>query len=101
MRRMISIVDLATGSVSQRPSDTPTLDLPEDFDRETRVAALDTHSHAHYAGTNGASTSRAVHARPLSWRVHGETCLVATGSRAATASQRSNYKLCAIEPERS
>lgn len=100
MRRMIPIVDLTTGRVSARPSDTPTFDLPGDFDRQTSGAALDAHSRAHYASTVGASVSVAVLSRPLSWRVRGEQCLVAVGSRAATASRPSNYKLCAVDPDR-
>ena len=100
MTRMIAIVDLATGRVSQRPSDTPTFDLPEDFDRETRVAEVDTKSHAHYASTGGRKATRAVHARPLSWRVYGEECLVASSSRAATPQDPRNYKLCAVEAVR-
>lgn len=98
--RTIAIVDLATGRVSQRPSDTPTFDLPSDFDRQTAVAALDSRSQAHYSSTAGVSVSRAVHARPLSWRVGGEQCLVAVGTRSATPSRPSSYKLCAVQPPR-
>ena len=99
MKRMISIVDVNTGRISERPSDTPTFDLPADFDRQTAVAALDAHSLAHYASPGG-PVSRAVHSRPLSWRVRGEQCLVATGARHATATHPSNYRLCAVEWKR-
>lgn len=95
MKRMISIVDLTTGQISERPSDTRTLDLPADFDRTSGTAALDGSSHAHYSSLNGKSVSCAVHPRPLSWRVRGEECLVA---RAAQAASPSDYTLCAIEP---
>lgn len=98
MRRMISIVDLATGRVSERASDTPTFDLPADFDRRTSVAAIDVQSHAHYSSTGGSPVTRSVLARPLSWRVHGEECLVAVGSKPATLAHPSNFKLCAIAP---
>lgn len=100
MKRMIAIVDLATGSVSERPSDTSTFDLPGDFDPQTTVAVLDTRSHAHYSSVSGTKVSHAVHTRPLSWRVRGEACLVATGTRTATPARPSSYKLCAVEPTR-
>jgi hypothetical protein len=97
MRRMISIVDLTTGQVSERPSDTPTFDLPADFDRLTAVAAIDARSHARYSARDGKSVSRAVHPRPLSWRVRGEECLVADKAGTATVSEPVSYTLCAVE----
>lgn len=100
MKRMIPIVDLTTGRVSERPSDTPTIDLPSDFDRQTARVALDASAQAHYASTHGTSVHVAVQFRPLSWRVRGEHCLVAVGSRAATPSRPSSYKLCAVDPNR-
>lgn len=96
MRRMISIVDLSTGRLTEREGDTPTFDLPLDFDRQTAGAALDSKAQAHYSATGGTSVIRALNARPLSWRAKGEQCLVASGTRAATPAQPSNYKLCAI-----
>jgi hypothetical protein len=100
MPRMIAIVNLATGSVSQRPSDTPTFDLPGDFDRQTSTASLDSRSQAHYSSIGGKSVSCAVHPRPLSWRVHGEECLVAIGTRAGTPAHPTKYKLYAVDPAR-
>ena len=93
MRRIITIVDLKTGAVSARASDTRTLDLPVDFDLESAVAALDSHSHVLYRSTRGKDVSCLVHPRPLSWRVRGEECLVAGDGTAAAA-----YSLCAVEP---
>ena len=100
MRRMIVIVDLATGRVSERASDTSTIDLPGDFDRQTAVASLDLRSQAHYFSTGGKNVTGAVHPRPLSWRVQGEECLIAIGNGAATAEHPKSYKLCAVEPVR-
>ena len=45
MRRTIATLDLASGSVSDRASNTPTLDVPGDFDRTTTSAQLDLASH--------------------------------------------------------
>ena len=97
MRRMISIVDLTTGQISVRPSDTPTFDLPGDFDRVSAVAALDSRSQARYSATGGKNVVRSVHSRPLSWRVRGEECLVADDGEMPTVSEPSHYTLCAIE----
>jgi hypothetical protein len=94
---MIPVVVVATGHVSERPSDTPTFDLPVDFDRHTAVASLDSLSHAHYFSLDGISVSRSVHQRPLSWRARGEECLVASGTRPATPEHPSSFKLCAVE----
>ena len=95
MKRMISIVDLKTGEVSVRSSDTSTLDVPVDLDRDRGVASL-LKSHAHYFSTNGKSVATASFARPLSWRVHGEECLVANLSEAMT--ERCSFTLSAVEP---
>lgn len=95
MRRMISIVDLKTGVVSVRPSDTSTLDIPVDFDRDRGVASL-LNSYAHYFSTTGKSVTQATFPRPLSWRVHGEECLVANLSKAMT--ERCSFTLSAVEP---
>src|SRR5262249_52312818 len=69
MKRMIAVVDLRTGAVNSRPSDTRTLDLPLDFDPETAVATLDERLHALYRSSFGKDVSCVVHPRPLSWRV--------------------------------
>jgi hypothetical protein len=90
---MITLVDLKTGAVTTRSSDTRTLDVPGDLDPETAVADLDTRSHALYRAVTGKEVSRAVHPRPLSWRVEGEECLVAEEGTGAV-----HYTLCAIEP---
>ena len=99
MRGMIAIVDRITGRVSEKSCDTPTFDLPPDFDRQSGRAEVDTHLHAHYASINGRDVSLAIQPRPLSWRVRGEDCLVAIGAHAATLSHPRTFKLCAVKPE--
>jgi len=98
MRRMISIVDLTTGRVWTRRSDTPTLDLPGDFDRQIPVAALDARQRAVYRNLDGKSISRVVHPRPLSWRVRGEECLVADEAGTVGPLGPGTYTLCEVEP---
>jgi hypothetical protein len=95
MKRMIPIVDLKTGEVSVRSSDTSTLDVPFDLDRGRGVASL-LKSYAHYFSTTGESAISATLPRPLSWRVRGEECLVANLSEAMT--ERCSFTLSAVEP---
>jgi len=95
MKRMITLVDLKTGAVVARPSDTRTVDVPGDIDLETLVASLDGRSNVLYRAATGKEVSRAAHPRPLSWRVEGEECLVADeGSAGGTG----HYTLCTVEP---
>jgi hypothetical protein len=95
MKRMIPIVDLKTGEVSIRSSDTSTLDVPLDLDRDKGVASL-LKSYAHYFSITGKSAIRATLPRPPSWRVRGEECLVANLSEAMT--ERCSFTLSAVEP---
>ena len=101
MKRMISVVDLATGKISWRPSDTRTLDVPRNFDRSTHEASLDAWSRARYQSVEGKSLICAVFLRPLSWRVHGEECLVADDAVPATVAEPTTFTLSAIEEARS
>jgi hypothetical protein len=94
---MIPIVDLSSGAVSDRPSSTPTLDLPQDFDRTASSAEVDVHSRVRYLTADGKNVVRPALQRPLSWRVHGEECLVSDGAATATVARPANYKLFTVE----
>ena len=94
MKRMIPIVDLATGAITDRPSSTPTLDLPEDFDREGRAAEMD-RSRVQYRSVNGKDVVCPMFPRPLSWRVHGEECLVSDERQSAAGTR--TYTLSTVE----
>ncbi|GAC1535425.1 MAG: hypothetical protein NVS2B9_00660 [Myxococcales bacterium] len=93
-RRTISVLDLATGKVTERASDTPTLDVPADFDRSACLASAGA-SRVHYLSTAGSRLLNRVHPRPLSWRVRGEECLLA---RARGNGDDIGYRLCAVDP---
>jgi hypothetical protein len=93
MKRMIAIVDLKSGEVSLRSSDTSTLDVPVDFDRDAGVASL-LNARVHYASTGGKGVSKATYPRPLSWRIRGEECLVASDA----LTEEPSYCLSAIDP---
>jgi len=95
MKRMIAIVDLEDGQVHERPSDTLTLDVPADFDRPGGVVSLDEHSHGHYVATDGKRREYQACPRPLSWRAHGEECLVVERLRGSSPSRL--YRLIAVD----
>ena len=97
MRRTISVVDLASGEVIDRTSNTATLDVPADLDRtSTTVAQLDAGSHLHYLTAPGRQAVRAAFSRPLSWRVRGEECLIEE-LRTGKAAREPRFHLSAVE----
>jgi len=97
MKRMITVVDLLSGAITARQSDTRTLDVPADLDPESSVAALDGQSVASYRAASGKNIRCAVHPRPLSWRVRGEECLIAGNGDLIGGSGR--YTLCAVDTD--
>jgi len=94
MLRTIATLDLASGTVSDRPSNTPTLDVPGDFDRTTTSAQLDLGSNLHYSNY-GKPVVRPAFVRPLSWRTRGEECLVEAEDGGSVIG--STFTLCAVE----
>ena len=73
IQRTIAVVDLDSGKITDRTSNTLTLDVP----------------------VSGTSVVNPAHPRPLSWRVGGEECLVAQTRRKAG---EITYRLCAVDP---
>jgi hypothetical protein len=73
IQRMIAVVDLESGTITDRTSDTVTFDVPV---RETWLV-------------------NPAHPRPLSWRIGGEECLVA---QAGDKTDEIAYRLCAVDP---
>jgi hypothetical protein len=90
-------VDLTSGSITLRVSHTRTLDLPPDFDRAAPIAEFDAQSRVRYLSVDGKKMVRPMFTRPLSWRVHGEECLVADHATAATLSRPGSYTLSTVE----
>jgi hypothetical protein len=95
-RSSIPVIDLSSGRVTDRKSDTRTLDVPPDFDRSACVATVDGHARAHYLSTSGSTLVNLAPSRPLSWRVRGEECLVA---RIRGNADEIAYRLCAVDPD--
>jgi hypothetical protein len=75
-RGLIRVVDLGSGAIATRRSDTHTVDVPSGFDTARNVAALDRSGRMHYRNTEGRELTAPAMLRPLSWRVQGEHCLV-------------------------
>ena len=97
MKRLIPIVDLATGAITDRPSSTPTLDLPQDFDRANAAAEMDVRSRVQYRSVTGKNVVCPMFPRPLSWRVHGEDCLVSDEVPVGAAQGARTYTLSTVE----
>lgn len=93
-QRTIPVVYLSSGRVSDRSSDTLTLDVPADFDRGACVATVDAQSRASYLSTAGRTLVNSAHPRPLSWRVPGEECLVA---RVRHTADETAFRLCTVD----
>jgi hypothetical protein len=96
MKRLVTLVDVATGRTVERPRDTQTLDLPVGYEPGTSVVSLDAQQRGHHL-TQGRSLTFEAVLRPLSWRVHGEHCLVA---RTRTEHGETAFRLCIVEPAR-
>lgn len=94
-RRSIPVLDRTSGRVTDRVSTTLTLDVPSDYDRNACVASVDARSRAHYVSTTGSTLVHSAHPRPLSWRVHGEECLVACRNGSA---DEIPYRLSIADP---
>ncbi len=98
MMRTIDIQNPAGGGASSRSSDTPTLDVPSDFDRLKGFVSLDAKSQAHHVAADGKTHAYHAMTRPLSWRVFGEECLVADSTARTPTTHAGIYRLKAIKP---
>jgi hypothetical protein len=92
--KLMLVRDLATGESSNRPDDTPTLDVPLDFPRASVVSVTDGFR-ASYTASGGKPVTYSATPRPLSWRTGGERCLVARSGGAARRLR--HYRLCVVE----
>ena len=94
-RHSIQVLDRTSGKITDRDSSTPTLDVPSDFDRTAGLAWVDARARARYISTSGVTLLNPAHPRPLSWRIHGEECLVAG---AKGHEDEIPYRLCIANP---
>jgi hypothetical protein len=84
MKKLIGVVDLADGTITERGQDSLTLDIPSDLDPATGSVAVNADQIGKYL--TAAGENRVYRARPsfLSGRAPGEECLVAAGSGEAS-----------------
>ncbi len=77
MKKLIVIVDLSSGAITNRTADTPTLDIPADLDWQTGGVSIDADRIVRYFAAGAARRLYVGSPRRLSGRVVGEECLVA------------------------
>jgi len=92
---VVAVRDLETGAAAERPSDTPTLDVPGDLASGT-IFSVAEGFRASYTTAAGKQVTRKVTPGPLGWRAGGETCLVARSGGARRGIRQ--YRLCWIAP---
>jgi hypothetical protein len=77
MKRLIEIVDLTSGAITNRTADTLTLDVPADLDWQTGGVSIDADRIVRYFAAGAARRLYIGSPRQLSGRAAGEECLVA------------------------
>jgi len=77
VKKLIEIVDLASGAIKNRRADTLTLDVPADLDWQTGGVSIDSERIVRYFAAGAARRLYVGSPKRLSGRVVGEECLVA------------------------
>jgi len=77
MKKLIEIVDLSNGAITNRKPDTLTLDVPADLDWMTGGVSVDADRIVRYFAAGAARRLYIGRPRRLAGRVVGEECLVA------------------------
>ena len=77
MKKLIEIVDLSSGAITNRKADTLTLDVPDDLDWMTGGVSVDADRIVRYFAAGAARRLYIGRPSRLSGRVVGEECLVA------------------------
>jgi hypothetical protein len=77
VKKLIEIVDLSSGAITNRNADTLTLDVPLDLDWMTGGVSVDADRIVRYFAPGAARRLYVGRPRSLSGRVVGEECLVA------------------------
>jgi len=83
MKRLIEIVDLSSGAITNRRWDTLTLDVPADLDRITGGVSVDVDRKVRYFAAGAARRLYVGLPSRLAGRIAGEECLVAVERHAS------------------
>lgn len=101
MDQLIAVVDLSSGIVSNRKTETLTLDVPSGFNRNNgrRGVSVDADKLGRYLTLEGKSRVYATAPKYLSRRLPGEECMVATPEVDSTGTAcKRHYWLSLVEP---
>jgi sporulation protein YlmC with PRC-barrel domain len=98
MSKLIAVVDLATGMVTDCLDESLTLDIPTDLDWVTGGVSLDAAKVGRYRTVSGEQRSYVASPSALSRRARGEECLVAAADNesAGEASTR-RYRIAMVD----
>ena len=77
MKKLIGVVNLANGAITNRRQDCLTLDIPADLDRTSGSVSVNADNLGRYLTPTGESRVYFASPRVLSRRAPGEECLVA------------------------
>ena len=95
MEKLIGVVDLSSGAVTDCRVDCPTLDVPPDIDPIAGSVSLSADNVARYVTASGLKRSYLAHPIALSGRARGEECLVAADTGTATSS--CSYRIAMVD----
>lgn len=98
MKKLIGVVDLSSGAISNRRKDSLTLDIPPDLDWVSGGVSLNADKLGRYVTISGESRVYSAHPMLLSGRAPGEECLVAS-TRIETAGESCTrrYRLAMVD----
>jgi hypothetical protein len=95
MDKLIGVVDLSSGAVTDCRVDCLTLDVPPDIDRSTGSVSLSADNVARYVTASGLKRSYLAHPSALSGRARGEECLVAADTGVTTSTR--SYRISMVD----
>jgi hypothetical protein len=96
MEKLIGVVDLSNGAVTDCQLDCLTLDVPPDIDRIAGSVSLSADNVARYVTASGLKRSYLAHPTALARRARGEECLVAASDTGIATSTRS-YRIAMVD----
>jgi hypothetical protein len=96
MDKLIGVVDLSNGAVTDCQVDCLTLDVPPDIDQVAGSVSLSADNVARYVTSSGLKRSYLARPTVLSRRARGEECLIAAGDPGVATSSHS-YRIAMVD----
>jgi hypothetical protein len=100
MKKLIGVVDLASGTITNRRQDALTLDIPSDLDRSSGGVSVSADRVGRYVTAAGQNRVYFANPRLLSGRAPGEECLIAAAgieTNGETCTRR--YRIAMVDLE--